>query len=123
MASAEGDWKIVGHVMEPTALIDEKDAAAFNGRSVTVTRTGYASPFHGTCEESSRIRRARAVEDVIVDVGAPRSIATDYDMASPVTDYKLSCRDVQRPALQIFISATPGRAMTCFSGVCYFLRK
>ena len=121
VAAVDATWKVIGHVLLPTATIDERDAVAFNGREITVTRTTYASPFQGTCEQAGRVRRNRELEDVIVELDAPRSIATDYAMASPVVEYRLTCRERERPPLEMYVTAE--RAMTCFSGVCYFLRR
>jgi hypothetical protein len=114
-------WKIIGHVMLPSATIDERDAVGWNGREITVTRSTYASPFQGTCEQSGRVRRNRELEDIIVEVNAPRSVATDYNLSSPVVEYRLTCRQRERPPLAMYVSTD--RAMTCFSGVCYFLRR
>ena len=116
-------WKIIGHVLTQAALIDERDAVAWNGREITITATGYASPFQGTCEQASKIRRARQLSDVVMDLDAPRSIITDYDFAGEVTEYKLTCRERKRPTLEIWVDPTGERALTCFSGVCYFLRR
>ncbi len=114
-------WKITGHVMLPSATIDERDAVSWNGREITVTKSTYASPFQGTCEQAGRVRRNRELEDVIVELSAPRSIATDYNLQSPVVEYRLTCRQRERPPLAMYV--TTDRAMTCFSGVCYFLRR
>jgi hypothetical protein len=119
--SVDYTWKIIGHVLTPDASIDERDAVAWNGREIAVTRTSYASPFQGTCESSGRVRRNRSLEEVISEVNAPRSVVIDFALADPIVEYRLTCRDRGRPSLAMFVGAE--RALTCFSGVCYVLRR
>ncbi|MBA3541132.1 MAG: hypothetical protein H0T79_16085 [Deltaproteobacteria bacterium] len=114
-------WKIIGHVLLSGASLSEEDAVAWNGREITVTKSAYASPFQGTCEEAGRSRRTRALADIVMELDAPRSILTNYELGESVTEYKLSCRERRRPPLAIYVDGD--RAMTCYSGVCYFLRR
>ena len=69
----------------------------------------------------------RAEEPVVdeardaVEVGAPRSVVADFQLADPIVEYRLTCREHERPPLAMFVGAE--RALTCFGGVCYVLRR
>lgn len=114
-------WKIIGHVLTPRATIDERDAVGWNGRAIVVTRTGYVSPFQGTCEQAGRMHRVRQMIDVVTELDAPRSIITDYELQGDVVEYRLTCRAHEAPPLAMWVDGE--RALTCFSGVCYVLRR
>lgn len=119
--SADATWTIVGHVLTPTATVDEHDALAWNGRTITITKTSYASPFQGTCETAGRVRRNRALEEVLAEASASSAVAASYALKEPIVEYRLTCREHERPPLAIYVGAE--RALTCFGGVCYVLRR
>jgi len=119
--SVDYTWKIIGHVLTPDASIDERDATAWNGREIAVTKTSYASPFQGTCEAAGRVRRNRSLEEVVAEVNAPRSVVADFALADPIVEFRLTCRDRGKPSLAMYVGAE--RALTCFGGVCYVLRR
>ncbi|MCX5744659.1 MAG: hypothetical protein NT062_19395 [Proteobacteria bacterium] len=121
MPGVDFTWKITGHLLLDGAMIDERDAAGWNGREITVTATSYESPFQGSCDGVARTRRLRALSDVVIELGAPHSIISDYELSEQVTEYKLTCGDRTRPPLAMWVAGF--RAMTCYNNVCFFMRR
>lgn len=115
-------WKITGHEMGTKTALSEDDATAMHGRTVDIAATGYTSPFHGNCEESTRTKRSSSLVELTADVDVSpdgRARLKQFGLAKDVSEYKLVCRNAKVPPLTIYL--TGDRAMTCFGGVCYLL--
>ncbi len=113
------DWKVTGHVLGARALISDPDGAGFHDRTVSVTRTGYASPWSGRCDEARRGRQPRA----LAEIAAAHDIAADRaaGLAGPIVEYQLQCATNRSPALTVYVAGS--HALTCWSGVCYLLAR
>lgn len=113
------DWTIATHVLGSRALISDADGAAFHDRKVSITTTGYASPWSGSCSEARRDRQPRSLAEIAAahNVGATAELGLD----EPVFEYLLVCRAGRTPPLTIYVGG--GRALTCWSGVCYRLAR
>ncbi|HWU88211.1 MAG TPA: hypothetical protein VN253_13080, partial [Kofleriaceae bacterium] len=99
------------------------DAMRLHGRTITIGATGYTTPWHGTCEESGRIRRTRQLADVAVELRIDRARAAALGLTDSLIEYRLTCADLEKraPALTIYVAAA--HALTCFGGVCYVLAR
>lgn len=113
------DWKITDHVLGPRALISELDAAGFHGRTITVTPTGYSSPWSGSCNDAGRQRAPRALAEVAADLELAADRAAGLGLVEPITQYVLSCARGSAPPLRLYLGGA--HAVTCWSGVCYKL--
>jgi hypothetical protein len=115
------DWKVAGHVLGARALISDADGAGFHDRTVSVSATGYASPWSGRCDEAHRGRQPRALADVATahDIAADR--AAGLGLAGPIVEYQLQCATHRTPALIVYVAGS--HALTCWSGVCYLLAR
>lgn len=115
------DWKVAGHVLGARALISDADGAGFHDRTVSVTPTGYASPWSGRCDEALRGRQPRALAEVAAahDIAADR--ARGLGLAGPIVEYQLQCATNRTPALIVYVAGN--RALTCWGGVCYLLAR
>ncbi len=116
-------WQIGGHVLGARPSIGESDAAAFAGRTIDISPTTYASPFHGTCNDAAHSRRDRALVDIANESeldGAARAKLIAQGFTGPVTEYRMSCSD--RRVLALVLVVKGDHAFTCFSDVCYLLR-
>ena len=118
-------WKIEAHVFATGTEMSESDAGALHGRTVAIEPAGYTSPWHGSCDDAGRQRRARVLADVAGELDVPaigRAAATKFGLAEALVEYRLGCHGSSRiPPLTIYIAGTS--AMTCFGGVCYLLRR
>jgi hypothetical protein len=116
-------WRVDAHLLASGTSMSDADAAQHHGRTLAVRASGYTTPWHGTCEESGRVRRERALADVSVELGFDRARAAALGLADPLFEYKLSCADLEKraPSLTLYVAAA--RAMTCFGGVCYVLAR
>jgi len=115
------DWKITGYILGPRALLSEADAAGFHDRVVAITSKGYNSPWSGSCNDSRREKRPRALAEVADDHGVARDRAASLGLAEPILEYQLLCVAARTPALLIDVAGP--RALTCWSGVCYLLAR
>jgi hypothetical protein len=118
------DWKITEHVLGPRALIAETDAAAFHGRTVAISATGYASPWSGSCDDAHHEKTPRAVADVADEHKLARDRAAGLGLPDPVLEYRLICGRSgtgRTPPLTVYYGGD--RALTCWSGVCYLLAR
>lgn len=117
-------WRIADHLMSSFATVSVDDARGLHGRSVDIRTAGYASPWHGSCDEDGRTRRDRILADVIIDLdltAGDRGIAKRFGLADPIVEYRLTCKQTRVPPLTIFVSGS--RAITCFNHACYLLQR
>jgi hypothetical protein len=125
LAELVADWRVRGHVLASSTSMSDADADQLIGRVVAIRAAGYTSPWHGTCDESSREKRKRSLVEVAADleVNAPaRQAAQQFGIAAEVDEFRLSCQGQSRiPPITIYVSGA--HAMTCFSGVCYLLAR
>lgn len=115
------DWKITGHVLGSRALISEADAAGFHDRIVTVTATGYSSPWSGRCGDARREHQPRSLAEVAAEHDLAKGRAADLGLAEPIVAYQLLCTTNRNPALTLYVAGS--HAVTCWSGVCYRLAR
>ena len=116
-------WRVDAHLLGRAASLSDADAARHRGRGVTIGRTGYVTPWQGTCEESGQTRRVRPLAEVAAELGIDRARVLALGFAEPLAEHRLTCQDVERrtPSLTLYISGA--RALTCYSGVCYVLAR
>ena len=110
--------------MASITALTEDDALVFHGRTVEIDATGYTSPWHGSCEEAVRQRRDRILADVMSELDVPsagRAQGREHGLVDDMIEHRLTCNDKQTPPLTFYLSGE--HAMTCFSGVCYFLGR
>lgn len=112
-------WKIVDHVLGSHALISDYDAAGFHGRAVVITATGYASPWSGHCDEAARARTPRPLAAIVAEHDLAGDRSAPLGLVEPVVEYRLSCGLGRTLPLTFYVGG--GRALTCWSGVCYLL--
>lgn len=118
-------WVVADHIVGSTSALSSSDAESFRGRRIEISTAGYISPWQGTCEEAGRTKRTRSLGDVIGELEMSPSAgreASAFGLADPLVEYRLSCTDRKRPPpFTLFVSK--GRAMTCYSGVCFLLKS
>jgi hypothetical protein len=114
-------WRVDTHLLGKHTSLTDADAARHHGQPVSITRTGYATPWHGTCEESGRSRRERLLAEVTTELAIDRPRVLQLGFTDPLVEYRLYCNDLDRtvPALMLYVANA--RALTCFGGVCYVL--
>lgn len=114
-------WRVDAHLLAKTTSLSDADAARHHGRPVTINRTGYTTPWQGTCEEAGSTRRQRPLAEVAADLGIDRPHLLQLGFTDPLFEYRLACQDPDRrtPALTLYVSNA--HALTCFGGVCYVL--
>lgn len=110
--------------MATTSALTEDDAQVFHGRVVEIDDTGYTTPWHGECLEAVRQRRDRILADVLSELDVPaagRAQARSNGLVEDMVEHRLTCNDPDNstPPLTFYLSGE--HAMTCFTGVCYFL--
>ena len=118
------DWKITLHVLGPRALISETDAAAFHGRTVAISATGYSSPWSGSCDDAHREKQSRAVAEIAIEQKLARDRAAGLGLTDPAIEYRLICGRAgtgRTPPLTVYYGGD--HALTCWSGVCYLLAR
>jgi hypothetical protein len=116
-------WKIIDHVMAEGSALTEDDAQVFHDRTIEIDATGYMTPWHGTCEEAVRQRRDRILADVMSELDVPaagRTRARGNGLVDDMVEHRLTCNEKGTPPLTFYLSGE--RAMTCFTGACYFLK-
>jgi len=114
-------WKIVDHVLGARALISDYDAAGFHGRTVVITATGYSSPWSGHCDRAAREKALRPLAGIAAEHDLAGDDGARLGLAEPVVEYRLSCGLDRTLPLTFYVGG--GRALTCWSGVCYLLSK
>jgi hypothetical protein len=114
-------WRVDAHLLARSTSLSDADADRYRGRAVTIGRTGYTTPWQGTCEESGQSRRVRPLAEVAAELGIDRARVRALGIADPLAEHRLTCQDIERrtPALTLHISGA--RALTCFGGACYVL--
>jgi hypothetical protein len=115
------DWKVAGHVLGARALISESDGAGFHDRTVSVTATGYSSPWSGRCDDARRDKQPRALAEIAAAHGIAADRAAHLGLAEPIVEYQLLCATPRTPALTVDVAGP--HAVTCWSGVCYLLAR
>lgn len=124
LAELAHPWRVTGHVIGTKTTMSEQDAEGMRGRTVEIGATGYATPWHGTCESVKRTRATASLVEVTADVDVSpdgRARLKQFGLATELTEYRLACADAKVPPLTIWL--TGPRAMTCFGGVCYLLER
>jgi len=109
--------------MSTSSALTEDDAQVFHDRIIEIDATGYMTPWHGTCEEAVRQRRDRILADVLSELDIPaagRAIARESGLVDDMVEHRLTCNERSTPPLTFYLSGE--RAMTCFTGACYFLK-
>ena len=124
VAALVHDWKVTGHEVGTKTSMSDQDATGYHGRAITITETGYTTPWHGTCEQAKRARAANTLVEVTADVDVSpdgRTRLRQFGLAKDLTEYTLTCALRTVPPLTVWL--TGDRAMTCFGGVCYLLTR
>ena len=116
-------WRVDAHLLGKHSPMSDEDAARHHGRTVSIGDTGYATPWHGTCEESASLRRRRLLAEVTTELAIDRARVLALGFADPLVEYRLSCNDPVRRAPALTLYVTKARALTCFGGVCYVLAR
>jgi hypothetical protein len=116
-------WRVDAHLLGKHTSLSDADAAQLHGRAVSIRDTGYATPWHGTCEESGQTQRERLLAEVAAELAIDRPAVLRLGFTNPLVEHRLSCLDPghRAPTLTVYTSA--GRALTCFAGVCYVLAR
>jgi hypothetical protein len=114
-------WRIDAHLLSKRTSLAADDAARNHGRTISISRTGYATPWHGTCEEAASTRRSRRLAVVAAELAIDRSRMASLGFTDPLVEWKLSCEDLARrtPVLTIYVANA--HALTCHVGICYVL--
>jgi hypothetical protein len=116
-------WRVDAHLLARNASLTDADAASQHGREVSVSRAGYTTPWHGTCEESGRARRQRPLAEVAAELLLERPRVLALGLTDPLVEYRLSCLDPIRPAPVLTVYVARARALTCHGGACYVLAR
>ncbi len=124
-------WTIENHVITPRSDLAEADARDWHGRKVSITNTGYATPFQGECKTAKYEKHRRLFAEVAAEVdlaGDSRFVPTRFGLPGAITEFKFECTDRRDdgkltlvPILTFYTGSD--RAMTCFGGVCYLLTR
>ncbi len=114
-------WRVDGHLLSKRTSLTEEDAARNHGRTVSISRTGYSTPWHGTCEEAGSTRRERPLSEVAAELAIDRPRVLRFGFTDPLVEYKLSCTDPERRTLALTVYVANAHALTCHGGICYVL--
>jgi len=114
-------WNVMDHVMTAKAAIGDADAREMHGRVVTITASGYTSPWQGRCEDASRTHREVMLLDVtlMLDLDTQGRSAARLGLADKVIEWRLDRGDMRSPPITLWVAGA--RAMTCSNGICYLL--
>ena len=115
-------WIVADHFLVKGSSVSDEDARGFHGRTIEITATGFMTPWQGTCEDAGRTRRIRPVGEFEMGPQAHGEI-TGFGLGEALREYRFSCNDPGRrpPPLTIYVSNE--RAMTCFGGACYLMKR
>jgi len=116
-------WRVDAHLLGKHTSLTDADAAAHHGHAVSITRSSYTSPWHGTCEEYGQMRRERPLAEVAAELGIARARVLALGFVDPLAEHRLSCVDVEHRATALTLYVSKARALTCFAGVCYVLAR
>jgi hypothetical protein len=118
-------WTVAAHVLADGAMLTEGEAVEMHGRTIDVRADGYTTPWHGTCEDAGRTHRTRDLAAVVEDLRIPaasRRHLVSFGLDGELGEYHLKCNGtVRTPPLTLYVAGP--RAMTCFSGVCYLMKR
>lgn len=126
LGSLKGTWVVSAHVLATGAPISEKDATTFHQRTLDVTATGFATPWQQPCQQASRDRRLRPLDEVLSELALSppaREAARRFGLGAQLFEYRLSCTDHGHPPPMIIYLSGDDRAMSCFGGACYLLSR
>lgn len=114
-------WRIDAHLLGKYASLSDEDAARNHGRTISITQTGYATPWHGTCEEAASLRRERPLAEVAAELSIDRSRVLGLGFTDPLVEHRLACQDIEHrtPVLTVYVANA--HALTCYNGICYAL--
>lgn len=118
-------WIVAEHVLAKGASLTDGDARGFHGRTIDITATGYTSPWQGTCEDAARVKRARELKGVMLELGLQipdRDRIDTFGLGPKLTEYRMTCNERRNPA-PLVLYVGDEKAMTCFGGACYLLNK
>ncbi len=116
-------WRVDAHLLAKHSSLTDADAARHHGRAVSIRASGYATPWHGTCEDSGRTQRSRLLAEVAAELAIDRPAVLRLGFTDPLVEHRLSCLDLGHPAPMLLVFTSSGRALTCFAGVCYVLAR
>lgn len=114
-------WRVDGHLLGKRTTLSAEDAAQNHGRTVSITQGGYATPWHGTCEEAGSTRRERPLAEVAAELAIDLASVLRHGFTDPLVEHKLSCTDPVRRAPSLTIYVANAHALTCYSNICYVL--
>ena len=118
-------WIVADHIVGKGSSLTPAEATGFHGRTIEVTRTGYTTPWQGSCEEASRTTRKRTLAEVVDELEVSSSAVgetTAFGMTAALVEYRLACNDRGRKPPPLLIYTSNGKAMTCFNAVCYLMK-
>lgn len=114
-------WRVDGHLLGKRTSLSDEDATQSHGRTVSISQGGYATPWHGTCEEAELTRRERPLAEVAAELAIDGRRLLRFGFTDPLVEHRLSCTDPVRRAPSITVYVANANALTCYSGICYVL--
>ena len=114
-------WRVEAHLLGRRTSLADDDAARNHGRTISISRTGYATPWHGSCEEAGSTRRERRLAEVAAELAIDRAGMLRLGLTDPLVEYKLTCQypEYRTPVLTVYIANS--HALTCHVNICYVL--
>jgi hypothetical protein len=116
-------WHIATHLLGKHTSLSHEDAAPYHRRTVSITETGYATPWHGTCEEAASLRRERPLAEVAAELAIDRSLVLRLGFTDPLVEHRLTCQDPEQRTVTLTVYVARDRALTCYGGICYALAR
>jgi hypothetical protein len=120
-AALRNAWRVDGHLLGKRTSLSAEDAARSHGRTVSISGSGYATPWHGTCEEAGSARRERPLAEVAAELAIDWRRMLRLGFTDPLVEHRLSCTDPVRRAPSLTVYVANAHALTCYSGICYVL--
>jgi hypothetical protein len=118
-------WIVENHIIGDRSAMTDTEANEMHGRKVEITAHGFHTPWHGTCDDSSREEHKRSLSQIKNDVDLSEDRGNKilrFGIRDPILQYTFTCRDTSRvPNLTLYVSGE--RALTCFGRVCYLLSR
>jgi hypothetical protein len=114
-------WRVDGHLLGKRTSLSNEDATQSHGRTVSINRSGYSTPWHGTCEEAGSTRRERPLAEVAAELAIVLAGVLRHGFTDPLVEHRLSCTDPVRRAPSLTVYVANAHALTCYSGICYVL--